>query len=90
MFLVSSETIASLLKHSLDDIEAYVPPMIIEIMCDQAMPITWPDERLPNLAVNFATRQILEEIENPEVQRIMVFGRDGIRVISAVKDLPQI
>ena len=40
MFLVSSETIASLLKHSLDDIEAYVPPMIIEIMCDQAMPIT--------------------------------------------------
>ena len=87
---VSSETIELLLKHSLDDIEAYVPPRIIRKMCDQNLPITWPDEKLSNLAVNFATRQILEEIENPEVQRIRVFEGDGIRVMSAVKGLPQI
>ena len=88
---VSSKTIELLVKqHSLDDIEAYVPPMIIQEMCDRTWPLTWPDEKLRNLAVNFATRQILEEIENPEVQRIRVFEGDGIRVMSAVKGLPQI
>ncbi|XP_034701968.1 probable disease resistance protein At4g27220 [Vitis riparia] len=82
--------ITTLLDHSLDDIEAYVPPIIIEKMCEKTLQVTEPDEKLRNLAVNFATRQILEEIENPEVRRIRISGRDGIRVTSAVKDLPQI
>ena len=90
VFSETIKTIELLLKHSLVDIQVYVPPMIIQKMCKQIMPITWPNEKLSNLAVNFATRQILEEIENPEVQRIRVFEGDGIRVISAVKDLPQI
>ena len=82
--------IYALLDHKFDDIEAYVPPLIIEEMCKKTLPVAVPDEKVRNLAVNFATRQILEEIENPEVLRIRISGRDGIRVTSAVKDLPQI
>ena len=86
---VSSET-TTLLKHSLNDIEAFVPPVIIEKMAEKTLHVTQPDENLHNLVVNFATRQILEEIENPEVLRIRISGKDAIKVISAVKDLPQI
>ncbi|RVW44387.1 hypothetical protein CK203_071016 [Vitis vinifera] len=57
-----SSEITTLLDHSLDDIEAYVPPMIIEKMCEKTL----------------------------QVRRIRISGRDGIRVTSAVKDLPQI
>ena len=57
--------IYALLDHKFDDIEAYVPPLIIEEMCKKTLPVAVPDEKVRNLAVNFATRQILEEIENP-------------------------
>ncbi|XP_002267753.2 probable disease resistance protein At4g27220 [Vitis vinifera] len=82
--------IDALLDHTFDDIEAYVPPLIIKKMCKKTWPVTQPDQKARNLAVNFATRQILDEIENPEVLRIRISGRNGIRVTSAVKDLPQI
>ncbi|KAL6328843.1 hypothetical protein AAG906_003860 [Vitis piasezkii] len=62
--------IITLLDHSMDDIEAYVPPIIIEKMCEKTLQVTQPDENY--------------------VRRIRISGRDGIRVTSAVKDLPQI
>ena len=82
--------INALLDHKFDDIEAYVPPRIIVEMCEKTLPLTQPDEKVLNLAVNFATRQILEDIENPEVRRIRISGRDDIRVTAAVKGIPQI
>ena len=40
--------------------------------------------------VDFAMRQILEEIENPELLRIGISGRDGVRVTSALMNVPKI
>ena len=34
--------------------------------------------------------QILEEIENPELLRIGISGRDGVRVTSALMNVPKI
>ena len=47
-------------------------------------------EKLLNLVVEFATRQILQEIENPKLLRIGISGRDGVRVIPALMNLPKI
>ena len=109
--------ITALLEHSLDDIEAYVPPMTIKKMYEKILEVDLSflavdveqlysestsqevkmnaepkrhDEKLHNLAVDFAIRQILQDIENPEVLRIRISGRDGRRVTSALKYLPQI
>ena len=47
-------------------------------------------EKLLNLAADFTVRQILQEIENPELLRIGISGREGVRVISALMNLPKI
>lgn len=47
-------------------------------------------EKLLSLVVDFSMRQILQEIENPELLRIGISGRDGVRVTSALLNLPKI
>ena len=47
-------------------------------------------EKLLNLVVDFAVRQISQEIENPEFLRIGISGKDGVRVTSALMNLPKI
>ncbi|RVW44385.1 putative disease resistance protein [Vitis vinifera] len=38
--------IYALLDHKFDDIEAYVPPLIIEEMCKKTLPVAVPDEKV--------------------------------------------
>ncbi|RVW64237.1 Disease resistance protein RPS2 [Vitis vinifera] len=126
--------IITLLDHSMDDIEAYVPPEVINKMCKKSLAvdttatihtketrsdskveqgkkgtihrhsavkqgeeasaqhgnIIFVPEKICNLAVDFAINQISRDIENPEVLRIGISGRDAIRVTSQLKNLPQI
>ncbi|XP_059596936.1 disease resistance protein At4g27190 [Vitis vinifera] len=126
--------IITLLDHSMDDIEAYVPPEVINKMCKKSLAvdttatihtketrsdskveqgkkgtihrhsavkqgeeasaqhgnIIFVPEKICDLAVDFAINQISRDIENPEVLRIGISGRDAIRVTSQLKNLPQI
>ena len=80
-------SINHLLDHSIHDIEAYIPPSMIEEMEKKTLESRTLEKEVCNLAINFATRQILEYIEILEFQRIGISGVNDTRVVSRLRSL---
>lgn len=57
---------------------------MLEQLYSESTELKRQDEKSHNLAVDFAIRQILQDIENPEVLSIRISGRDGRVTSSAV------
>ncbi|XP_034701677.1 uncharacterized protein LOC117926621 [Vitis riparia] len=85
-----SPRISLLLDHSIHDIEAYVRPEFIEKMQRGTEWGRTPTTKVYNLAIDFAFRQILQVIEIPKFQRILISGRDDAGLLtSRLKNLQQ-
>ena len=97
--------IIMLLGHSMDDVEAYIPREVIKKMSATSLDFhtthtfygsaehgekILAQQKIYNLAVDFAINQILKKIENPEIQRIGISGTHATKVTSLLKNLPQI
>ena len=80
-------SINHLLDHSIHDIEAYIPPGMIEEMEKETLESRTLEKEVCSLAINFATRQILEYIEIPEFQRIRISGVNDTRLVSRLRSL---
>ncbi|XP_034701982.1 disease resistance protein At4g27190-like [Vitis riparia] len=78
------------IDHSIDDIEAYVPRHIIEEMQRGTIWGRTPTTKVYSLAIDFAVRQIIQDRETPEFQRIYISGRDDAGILmSRLKNLQQ-
>ena len=85
-----SPRISLLLDHSIHDIEAYVRPDIIEEMQRETKWGRTPTTKGCNLAIDFAVCQILQDIEIPKFQRILICGTDDAGLLtSRLKNLQQ-
>ena len=82
-----SSEISRLLDHSIHDIEAYVPPHIIEEMQWGTLWSRAPTKKMLVLATDFAIRQILHDTV---FRRIRISGTDGKSFMSRWKIQQQI
>ena len=78
-----SPRIDQLLDHSIHDIEAYVRSDIILEMQMRHLQNRKPTTKVYNLAIDFAVRQILQDIEIPKFQRILISGRDDAGLLTS-------
>ena len=78
-----SPRIDQLLDHSIHDIEAYVRSDIILEMQMRHLQNRKPTTKVYNFAIDFAVRQILQDIEIPKFQRILISGRDDAGLLTS-------
>ena len=86
----TASMINTLLDHSMNDIEAYIPRVVIKKMSEKSLDLHTVPEKMLNLVVDFAINQILKDIKNPEIHRIAISGRHATRVTSELKNVPEI